>query len=95
MAIKAETDSRVRERGEVEQQGAFVYQTVVKPQIEPKRNGEFVALDVDSGDYSVDPDELLALRRLRQLRPKARVYFARVGATAVYDMRLTSDSGRG
>jgi hypothetical protein len=52
-----------------------------------KSNSEFMALDIDSGDYCVNAEELSALRGLRSRQPNARVYFARVGAPFVYEMR--------
>ena len=78
------------DRTEIERQGESLYQRQVRPYVEPQRDGEFIALDIDTGDYCVDADELAALRGLRQRQPDARVYFTRVGASAVYELRRTA-----
>lgn len=43
-----------------------------------------VVIDVDSGDFEVDANELIASDRLLERRPQARSYFRRVGSKFMY-----------
>ena len=65
-----------------------VYDRCVKPNVTPADEGKFVAIDVDTGLYEVDDDELVALDRLQVRRPDASVWLARVGSR--YAHRLGS-----
>ena len=87
MTAQMLTASDVGERSEIERRGEILYQNQVKQRVEPQHIGDFIALDINSGDYCVDADELTALRGLRRLQPNARVYFARVGSSVVYELR--------
>jgi hypothetical protein len=49
--------------------------------------GKFIAVDVDSGDYETDSNDITAVDRLRQRRPGAEVWLARVGEPAAYRLR--------
>ncbi len=46
--------------------------------------GKFLVLDVDSGDYELDADEIAAVKRARAKHPGAVFYILRVGRSAVY-----------
>lgn len=56
-----------------------IYDETIRPTVEPARVGEFVAVDVDSGEFEVDADKLAALDRLRARRPDARPFLLRAG----------------
>jgi hypothetical protein len=59
------------------------YDRVLRPRLEPGHEGEFLFLDVDSGDYELDADELAAMRRARAKHPHTVFYIMRVGHSAV------------
>ncbi len=52
--------------------GDALYEQLIRSEIEPERNGDFVAIDIDSGDFEIDRSELAALDRLRERRPQAQ-----------------------
>lgn len=56
------------------------YDEYVKPNVTPADEGKFVAIDVDTGIYEIDSDELTAAHRLRARRPGASIWFTRVGS---------------
>jgi hypothetical protein len=81
MSIMAKTRST---RGEVAARGQELYERAIRAQVEPAHDGEFLALDIETGDYEIDASELAAVRRARAKRPDARLYLVRVGERAAY-----------
>ncbi len=68
--------------------GKRIYQEQLRAQLEPARNGEFVAIDVESGDYELGKSSLAASGELRKRRPGAIPYLHRVGHQTTYKMRI-------
>jgi hypothetical protein len=66
------------------ERGHALYERDILPGLDPGTRGKFLAVDVDTGDYEVDSDELAALKRLRDRRPEARLYLLRVGFPVAY-----------
>lgn len=64
--------------------GQALYERDILPKLDPGAQGKFLVLDIETGDFEVDSDELAALRRIRARRPEARVYLLRVGFPAAY-----------
>ena len=60
--------------------GDEIYDRTVRSQVEPARNGEVVAIDLDSGAWEVDPDEVSAAHRLEAHHPDAQIWVVRVGS---------------
>ncbi len=60
--------------------GDEIYDRSVRAQVEPQRNGEIVAIDLDSGAWEVDPDEITAAHRLESRHPNAQIWAVRVGS---------------
>jgi len=55
------------------------YARALRSQLEPEHKGEYVVLDVDSGDYELDADEMTAIDRARAKHPDRLFYIKRVG----------------
>jgi hypothetical protein len=62
------------------QRGDEIYDRSIRAQVEPQHNGEIVAIDLDSGAWEVDPDEITAARRLEEHHPNAQIWAVRVGS---------------
>jgi hypothetical protein len=60
--------------------GDEIYEQSVLPRTGPGDQGKFVAIDVISGDYDIDRDELLATDRLRARHPAAQIWMRRIGS---------------
>jgi len=60
--------------------GDEIYDREVSPQVEPHRNGEIVAIDLDTGAWEVDPDEITAGHYLEARYPDAQIWVVRVGS---------------
>ena len=76
MAVSKPTYSKE----EAARRGDEIYDRSVRAQVEPQREGEIVAIDLDSGAWEVDPDEITAAHRLEAQHPDAQIWAVRVGS---------------
>jgi hypothetical protein len=60
--------------------GDAIYEREIRALVEPTNAGLFVAIDIESGAYAVDPDELAASDRLLERVPSAQIWLRRVGS---------------
>ncbi len=81
------TPERQRELDEIVRRGREMYAARVEPLMRPEDDGKFVAVDVASGDYEIDPDDLTVVTRFRERRPGAESLLIRVGSATTYDIR--------
>ena len=73
-----------RPREETARLGKEIYERDILPQVEDDHFGEYVAIDVETGDWVVADGEIAALERLRALRPEAiDVLMERIGYRAL------------
>ncbi|HMF18710.1 MAG TPA: hypothetical protein VKE98_15995 [Gemmataceae bacterium] len=69
---------------EFAKRGDAIYEEKVCPQLKPADEGKFAAIDIESGRYEIDRDELRAGNRLRALIPEAQIWIVRVGHRSVH-----------
>ena len=69
---------------EFARRGDAIYESEVRPQLKPEDEGKFAAIDIESGSYEIDADELKAGNRLRARIPKAQIRMVRVGHRSVH-----------
>ena len=75
---------RRRPREETARLGDEIYRRDVKRQVEADHDGEYVAIDVDTGNWAIAGSELAASDSLRAQCPDAiDVWLLRVGYSAV------------
>ena len=60
--------------------GDAIYDCNVRPQVQIGHEGEFVAIDIETGAYEVDVDELAASDRLAARIPNAQIWLRRIGS---------------
>ena len=77
----AQTPERQRRpKEETARLGREIYDRDIKAQVEPDHNGEYVAIDVQTGNWILTEDLLFAGRRLREQYPDVvDAYLHRVG----------------
>ena len=68
----------------IAEQAKAIYEAKIRAHVEAEYFGEFLALDVDSGDWEVDKKLLLATLRLQERRPDGRLFGMRVGYRTAY-----------
>jgi hypothetical protein len=61
-----------------------IYRRVVHPNLKPEDDGKFVAIDIETEDYSLDTDDLRAVLRLKQRDPNAQVTLMRTGPSPAH-----------
>lgn len=64
---------------EIARRGREIYEQHIRSEVEPAHIGEFVVVDITSGDYAVSPDEPEAFSRLEARNPEGIFYLLRVG----------------
>lgn len=62
-----------------------LFEARIKPQLGSINPNDFLAIDINSGDYETGPEDLPTCDNLRWRRPDARVYLRRVGDDAAYE----------
>lgn len=73
-----------RPREETARLGKELYERDIRRQVEADHHGQIVAIDVDSGSWAVADGEVIAVGRLREMRPNAvNVLCERVGYRAL------------
>lgn len=69
---------------EFARRGDEIYERDLRPRLEPNQNGKFVLIDIETGDYEVDADEVAASDRLLARHPDAQVWMRQVGSRYAY-----------
>jgi hypothetical protein len=68
-------------KAEFAKRGEMMYKGRVLPAIDARRDdGKLILIDIETGDYEIDADEMAAAERLRARRPKAQVWMRRIGS---------------
>lgn len=65
---------------EFARRGDEIYDRDIKPHVTQEDKGKFVLIDIETGDYEMDWNELVAHDRLVLRHPDAQVWFTRVGS---------------
>jgi hypothetical protein len=64
---------------EIAARGRAIYDQQIRPQVEPDQTGQFLIIDIETGDYEVDEDEFAASRRAHARHPDGAFFGMRVG----------------
>ncbi|MBV8882470.1 MAG: hypothetical protein JO235_00500 [Chroococcidiopsidaceae cyanobacterium CP_BM_RX_35] len=74
---------------EFAQRGNEIYERDIRPQVKAEDEGKFILIDIKTGNYEMDADEVAASDRLLIRYPHAQVWIVRVGSR--YARRLGSN----
>jgi hypothetical protein len=69
---------------EFARRGDGIYENDVCPRLKSEDEGKFVAIDIESGQYEIDDDELAACDKLNARLPDAQIGMVRVGSRTVH-----------
>jgi hypothetical protein len=78
------TVKRRYSKEEFVRRGDDIYENVVRPQLKAADDGKFAAVDIETGEFAIDVDELKAGNKLRKRIPDAQIWMVRVGHRAVH-----------
>ena len=65
---------------EFARRGDAIYESELRSVLEPENEGKFIAIDIETGIYEVDSDELAASDRLLTRVPGAQIWLRRIGS---------------
>lgn len=68
-----------REKGAIAQRAWELYQRRIRQAVEPEHMGEFLVINVDTGDYLLDKDDVAVMERAAALYPPGSLFGMRVG----------------
>jgi hypothetical protein len=58
----------------------------IRDQFSDEDKGKFLAIDIETGEYVMDNDEIEARRRLREIKPDGMSWVERIGFRALRTM---------
>jgi hypothetical protein len=65
---------------EMAQRGQAIFENQICQQLKKARKRDFLAIDVETGAFEVDADEMSASNRLHARIPDAQIWMRRVGS---------------
>lgn len=68
---------------DIAKRGEALYDQSLKLQMEPNHLGEYLVVDIETGDYEIGPDYIQPTEKLLAKRPDAPLYALRIGYRAV------------
>ena len=68
---------------EFARRGDAIYEADIRPFVEEGNESKFVAIDIETGAYELDVDELAASDRLLARNPRAQIWLKRIGSRYV------------
>lgn len=69
---------------EIVHAGQALYDECIRVKVEASHQGKFLAVDIETGEYEIDVDELAALKRAKAKHPDAALYLLRIGSSTAY-----------
>jgi hypothetical protein len=78
------TTKRRHSKEEFARRGDAIYEQDIRPQLKDEDEGKFAAIDIESGEFAIDADELKACQKLRKRIPDAQIWMVRVGFRHVH-----------
>ena len=65
---------------EFARRGNEIYERDVRPHLGAQDEGKFVAIDIETGAFEADADEIAASHRLLARYPEAQIWFRLIGS---------------
>lgn len=69
--------------GTIASRGEEIYQQF-REKVEREHKGKFLTIDIETGDYEIDPNEVVSSTRLLDKRPDAVIYCLRIEFPAAH-----------
>jgi hypothetical protein len=64
---------------EIVARGKEIYEHLLRAKLEPQNVGKFLVIDIETGEYEIDEDDLAASKRASRKKPGAPRYGLRIG----------------
>ena len=69
---------------EVASRGEAIYKREIRDKVKSKHKGKFLVIDIETGEYEMNGDDLVATKRLLAKHPNAVVYGLQIGSPTAY-----------
>lgn len=69
---------------EVESRGEAIYVQQIREKVDPQHKGKFLVIDIETGEYEINADDLVATKQLLAKYPNAVIYGLRIGYPTAY-----------
>lgn len=69
---------------EVTSRGEAIYRREIRDKVESNHKGKFLVIDIETGEYEINGDDLVATKRLLAEHPNAVVYGLQIGFPSGY-----------
>ena len=69
---------------EIARRGEQIYDTEIRRKVEDEHAGKFLAVDIETGEYEIDPSEVAALDRAAARNPTGARFLIRIGFRAAH-----------
>ena len=69
---------------EVASRGEAIYRREIRNKVELNHKGKFLVIDIETGEYEMNIDDLVATKRLLVKHPNAVVYGLQIGFPTAY-----------
>jgi hypothetical protein len=80
---------------EVAARARAIYEQQIRDKLEPEHVGKFLVIDIETGEYEMDADDVAAMKRAAQNHPPDALYGMRIGSRTMgrIGARLTRAKG--
>ena len=69
---------------EVATRGESIYVHQIRDKVNPKHKGKYLVIDIETGEYAINDDDLAATKQLLACHPNAVIYGLRIGYPTAY-----------
>lgn len=76
----------VYQSSDIVERGKEIYETRLRSLVAEGNRGKFLVIDVQTGEYDLDADEMSALRSAKQRRKDAPLFVMRIGFATAHKM---------
>jgi hypothetical protein len=71
---------------QVQMRGEEIYERQIRATVEAGNKGKFVVIDIETGEYEIDDNDLAATKRALAKRPGAVLFGLRIGYPTAYTL---------
>lgn len=75
---------RLYSKKEFARRGDAIFRSIVAPRLCAEDEGKFAAIDIETGAYVVDTDEMKACDKLGARRANSQIWLVRIGSRYVF-----------
>ena len=80
-------------KDEIARRGREIYERHIRADVEPDHDGEFLVVDVATGDYAIGEDDEEVFEQAEAKNPEGLFYLMRVGRSAAHRIGGSTRSG--